>query len=391
MQISASDWQKYISKLSSINKKAGALLQAYVDKHGMDDIETLITYAHALVTKYGEAGSELACQMYDALAKAQGVHIPIAEPAQIANRHEVAGAILKTQSTGNMIPSIERLVKTAASDTILKNAKRDHAEWAWVSHGDTCAFCMHLSSLGWMPASKAILKGDHAEHIHANCDCEFAIRFDGKSTVEGYNPQQFKKIYEEAEGNNYKDKINAMRRANYANIKEERNARRRELYIPKKIDSLSNLTEQEKYALNKYVGPDSYLLNEVLRKGKKLTYEQEKWCKYLDSALDKLPKYKGDVTRSVQLLDENSMNKFIDILSKNKKIVFTQYLSTTCSKELYDISANVQIKIINSKNGVDLTLINKTEEEILFRRNSSFKVVEYKKINNKLWVLLEDK
>ena len=149
MHISASDWQKYISKLSSINKKAGALLQAYVDKHGMDDIETLITYAHALVTKYGEAGSELACQMYDALAKAQGAHIPIAEPAQIANRHEVAGAILKTQSTGNMIPSIERLVKTAASDTILKNAKRDHAEWAWVSHGDTCAFCMHLSSLGW--------------------------------------------------------------------------------------------------------------------------------------------------------------------------------------------------------------------------------------------------
>ena len=28
----------------------------------------------------------------------------------------------------------------------------------------------------------------NAEHIHANCDCEYAIRFDGRSTVAGYDP-----------------------------------------------------------------------------------------------------------------------------------------------------------------------------------------------------------
>ena len=94
MQISANDWQKYVSKLSAINTKAGELLQAYIDKHGLNDIESVITYAHALVTKYGEAGSELACQMYDALAEAQGAYVNPAEPASIANRHEVAGALL---------------------------------------------------------------------------------------------------------------------------------------------------------------------------------------------------------------------------------------------------------------------------------------------------------
>lgn len=236
MQISANDWQKYVSKLSAINTKAGELLQAYIDKHGLNDIESVITYAHALVTKYGEAGSELSCQMYDALAAAQGAYVNPAEPASIANRHEVAGALLKTQGTLNMIPAIERLVKTAASDTMLKNAKRDNAEWAWVSHGDTCAFCMHLSSLGWMPASKAILRGEHAEHIHANCDCEFAIRFDGKSSVEGYDPHKFKLIYDSADGKTSLDKLNAIRRQMYPKIKEERNAKRRHLLFLEKID-----------------------------------------------------------------------------------------------------------------------------------------------------------
>lgn len=249
MQISANDWQKYVSKLSAINTKAGELLQTYIDKHGLNDIESVITYAHALVTKYGEAGSELACQMYDALAEAQGAYVNPAEPASIANRHEVAGALLKTQGTGNMIPAIERLVKTAASDTMLKNAKRDNAEWAWVSHGDTCAFCMHLSSLGWMPASKAILRGEHAEHIHANCDCEFAIRFDGKSSVEGYEPHRFKLIYDNADGKTSLDKLNAIRRQMYPQIKEERNARRREIYA----SNHSDLNYKYKDVLKEYL------------------------------------------------------------------------------------------------------------------------------------------
>ena len=54
---------------------------------------------------------------------------------------------------------------------LLKNAVRDGAEWAWVPHGDTCPFCITLASNGWQKASRKVLKGGHAEHIHANCDC----------------------------------------------------------------------------------------------------------------------------------------------------------------------------------------------------------------------------
>ena len=83
---------------------------------------------------------------------------------------------------------VSRLVKRAGADTTLKNAVRDGAEWAWVPHGDTCPFCITLASNGWQKASSKVLKGGHADHIHANCDCEFAIRFDHNTTVAGAYP-----------------------------------------------------------------------------------------------------------------------------------------------------------------------------------------------------------
>lgn len=249
MKISAKDWQAYVNKLSSINKKAGELLSQYIDQHGFYDREALIDYANALVSKYGEASATLACQLYDELAEIQKANVPLAEPATIANRNEVAGAIVKTRGKEQATMAVERLVKLSASDTILKNAKRDHAEWAWVSRGDTCPFCITLASQGWMPASKAIMRGNHAEHIHAHCDCEFAIRFDGKSSVEGYDPEKYLKMYEDAKGTKPIDKINAMRREKYADIKDERNARRRELYASK----YSDLNYKYKDALKEYL------------------------------------------------------------------------------------------------------------------------------------------
>ena len=61
----------------------------------------------------------------------------------------------------------------------------------------------------------AITDKGHAEHIHANCDCEFAIRFDKKSGVKGYDPDKYKRQYENAEGDTWRDKLNSIRRDQY--------------------------------------------------------------------------------------------------------------------------------------------------------------------------------
>lgn len=227
MQITANAWNEYITRLSRLNQKAGQLMRQYIDTHGTGDADALITYAAALVTKYGEGSAELACQMYDALAEAANAGVPAAEPAEPADYGEVARMVnaTKSQNPANLPNGVSRLVKRAGADTTLKNAVRDGAEWAWVPHGDTCPFCITLASNGWQKASSKVLKGGHAEHIHANCDCEFAIRFDHNTTVAGYDPEKYLKQYRDAGGD-----INKMRRVNYAANKERINAQKRAAY-----------------------------------------------------------------------------------------------------------------------------------------------------------------
>ncbi|MCI6384048.1 PBECR2 nuclease fold domain-containing protein [Gemmiger sp.] len=230
MRITATAWAAYTQQLAKLNKKAGQLMADYLAAHGTGDTDALIAYAHALVTKYGEGSAELACQMYDALAAAAKAGVPAAEPAQTAAYGEVARMVQATkQSLPQMQQGVSRLVKRAGADTTLKNALRDGAEWAWVPQGDTCAFCLTLASRGWQKASQAAIKGGHAEHIHANCDCEYAIRFDGRSTVAGYDPEKYLRQYRAADGD-----INKLRRVNYAANKERINAQKRAAYAARK-------------------------------------------------------------------------------------------------------------------------------------------------------------
>lgn len=227
MQITANAWNEYITRLSRLNRKAGQLMREYIGSHGTENTADLIAYAYGLVTKYGEGSAELACQMYDALAEAANAGVPAAEPAIPADYGEVARMVnaTKNQNPANLPNGVSRLVKRAGADTTLKNAVRDGAEWAWVPHGDTCPFCITLASNGWQKASSKVMKGGHADHIHANCDCEFAIRFDHNTTVAGYDPEKYLKQYRDAGGD-----INKMRRVNYAANKERINAQKRAAY-----------------------------------------------------------------------------------------------------------------------------------------------------------------
>ena len=226
MKLTAQTWSEYVARLARLNQRAGQLMADYIAAHGTGDTDALIAYAHALVTKYGEGSAELACQMYDALAAAAKAGVPAAEPAEPASYGEIARMVQATKaSQPQMQQGVSRLVKRAGADTTLKNALRDGAEFAWIPQGDTCAFCLTLASRGWQKASQAAIKGGHAEHIHANCDCEYAIRFDGRSTVAGYDPEKYLRQYRAAGSD-----VNALRRVNYAKNRERINAQKRAAY-----------------------------------------------------------------------------------------------------------------------------------------------------------------
>ena len=180
--------------------------------------------------------------MYDALAEAEGMLLPAAEPAATASYGEVARMVhaTKDQNPENLPSGVSRMVKRAGADTTLHNAVRDGAQWAWVPNGDTCPFCITLASRGWQTASQKLLKNGHAEHIHSNCDCEFAVRFHSGTSVAGYDPEKYLKQYRDAGSD-----VNAMRRIDYAARRDAINAQKRAAYAARKNFSVYSSLNME--------------------------------------------------------------------------------------------------------------------------------------------------
>ncbi len=249
MILSERTWNNYIRRLSALSNQAAAQLRRYVERKGglsMIDGQELVTYAYGLATRYGEGATALAAEMYDAVAALSRTAVPAAVPAATATYDEVAKAIYGTLKTGNLTivsDAVGRQVKMAGVDTTMHNAIRDGAEWAWIPMGDTCAFCIALASRGWQEASREALNGNHAEHIHANCDCTYAVRWDRRSTVSGYAPERYKRMYDEADGRNSTAKINSLRREFYAENNEEINAQKRDAYAKRQERESSEAEE----------------------------------------------------------------------------------------------------------------------------------------------------
>ena len=234
MTISSKTWQAFIQRLAKINAAAGDEMRKYIAHYGLEDSQALVRYAYALATKYGEASASLAADMYDAIAALSGVSLPPAVAAPTAAYGDTAAAMYATAASGSpeqVAAALARLVKLPGADTMLQNAIRDGAEFAWIPSGDTCAFCLAVASRGWQRASKKALKNGHAEHIHGNCDCMYAIRHDSFTDVAGYDDgRRYREMYDDAEGRTPADKINAMRRKFYAENADEINAQKRDAY-----------------------------------------------------------------------------------------------------------------------------------------------------------------
>ena len=133
MNISLEEWAKYRDMLAKLSQKAadefrdavwnksGAFGGVGLAKIPRDD---LIRYAHALVTKYGEASSELACEMHDAIALASKAKVAAAIPAETADMAEVGktiNGVLKTIEDPEAVSAVVgKMVKQAGQDTTLQ-------------------------------------------------------------------------------------------------------------------------------------------------------------------------------------------------------------------------------------------------------------------------------
>ena len=264
MQISEKAWTWYIERLRKVNDQAAYRVRLYLtNKHfpqTSEEMDALIRYCYGISTKYGEACAEIACEMYDqiaALSKALVVPAPTPEMA------EVAKTVVGTLATGNeeiISSAIGRLVKKTGVNTTIYNAMRDGAKYAWVPHGETCSFCLMLASNGWMSGGAGLRNGE-AAHIHANCDCTYAVKFNNNTTIAGYDPEYYEELYKyehnpdgsvkmengkpvERDGN-WRSKLNGMRRDAYAENSEKINAQKRSAYAKRRERESSKAEEYD--------------------------------------------------------------------------------------------------------------------------------------------------
>ena len=236
--ITQNEWNRYVRLLRQLNEKAAFDIVTFMRNQLLHDptsnaIESLtdaqrkelLDYAYAIVQKYGEGAAALSAEMYDAVAILEGRYIAPAEMAELANYGDVAkavnGTLLQSNNLEEIANAAARWVKMAGADTTLHNAVRDGAQVAWVPRGETCAFCITLASRGWQYASKSTIKNGHAEHIHSNCDCQYAVRYNERTQIAGYDPEEYRSMYYHADGRTPRERINSMRRTAYADGNSE--------------------------------------------------------------------------------------------------------------------------------------------------------------------------
>ena len=250
MNISGAAFSKFAKRLSKIRTTASDEILAYINKTGIDkfvlagyDMTDFINHAYGIATKYGEAAGALSAELYDAIAQLSGVPLPPAEIAPTPSYNEIKKTVYgvrKQSRNPNMLAdAIGRQVKKVGAETTLRNAERDHAQYAWIPQGDTCAFCIMVASNGWQHSNYSV------DHLHANCDCEYCARFDNSTKVGGYDPQKYKDMYDDAEGATWEDKLNSMRRDAYAENKEEINEQKRDAYEKRQELNSSEAEELE--------------------------------------------------------------------------------------------------------------------------------------------------
>ncbi len=158
---------------------------------------------------------------------------------------------------------------------------------------------------------------------------------------------------------------------------------------PKHVEEPPKLTHDEEAAVTRYIGGESYVLNDKLRRGIPLDNNEMQWVENLDKALAKLPNYNGDLSRSLHFASTAALAAFMRDIKPGAVIQYPQYISMTAGA-LYNPAGQVQFYILGASLGADIRHINPGELEVLYGRDFPFKVVKLDFIDGVYFVMLEE-
>lgn len=148
-----------------------------------------------------DLASVLSAEFYDVLREievgerlgAQATSMRVPEATEGAVRAFVDDLVNgKTDKFKNeLLDRLDYETKKATAQTIYENGGRDPKKprFARVPSGsETCDFCIMLASRGFV--YRTAESAGEGGHYHANCDCRIVPGWDGKTKVEGYDPDE---------------------------------------------------------------------------------------------------------------------------------------------------------------------------------------------------------
>lgn len=303
-------------------------------------------------------------------------------------------------------------IRTASKRAYLAGEGEKRQEWGIATvivnkRGNPCPKCLPfcgkvLIDDVWSGGKKSdgpyplMSKAIKAGLYHPRCKDSHTTYFPGISTADDTwtkeelesigqaNKQESERQYAERQAEKFE------RLAKYSLDDENREKNQQKAKDWKRQAEMEELTLEEEGAIIRYVSPDSYALNDKLRRNAyaELTEMEREWIKQIDRALTALPKYEGNLNRSVTFQYDDDAKAFFDSFVEGEKYIPNQYLSTTKS-EMYNDSGQVQIYIQNAKNGKDLGNMG-IESEVLYPIGSEFKIIYKTQRDGKYWVLLEE-
>ncbi|HJC49104.1 MAG TPA: minor capsid protein [Candidatus Anaerostipes avistercoris] len=284
-------------------------------------------------------------------------------PRRLATHLRKRFGVSQSNAERLMITELARVQTEAQKQSFERNG---FEEYTFLALGNACSKCKKLDEKHF--EVKDMMPGENAPPMHPYCRCSIAA-------------------YEDSE--DYEAWLDFLDKGGTT---EEWNRLKNE----EKSDKIQ-LTEDEKRALLEYKSFQSYKINELLRNNSdinSLPEEEKIFVRTLDSALSKIPKYQGNLLRTIDFSDwPNSQRKadgYANEFVLDETIIIDQYWST--SKGVgYNKNANVKIYIQNAKNGRDISSVGLDEKEVLYERKSQFVVIS-KVFQDGIWnILLEEK
>ena len=266
-----------------------------------------------------------------------------------------------------------------------------HPKIERIAAAGCCEWCEEVAGTYNYPK---VPKDVYRRHAHCRCTVDYDPA-DGTGRMQNVHDKSWRGETE------YKEKVQKMRsvglnptdqhaKINYrktVGLNDKENDAKTEY---RKIVGQYGLNYDEGRAVTDYFSSESYVINEKLRFGMPLSDDEKNFCRDLDNALQKIPTFSGNLSRSLYFPHQEDIKGYVRKFEKGERIVFDEYISTTKGTELYNPDGQVQIYIQNAAKGHDMERLKDDELEVLYERHSEFVTVAKVQQNGIWYILLEE-